>query len=92
MPDSNTKQRSSGARFYAIGFDLAAAVLGFSLVGYWIDRHYGSSPWGLLVCAVLGVIGGLYNLIRDSRKAFADTVPRTSRTRRTPKGDGDTEE
>ncbi|HYX23691.1 MAG TPA: AtpZ/AtpI family protein [Thermoanaerobaculia bacterium] len=53
-----------------IGFEMAAAVAGFTLIGYWWDRHFGSSPWGLLTCAALGLIGGTYNLIRQSQTAF----------------------
>ena len=49
--------------------ELAAAVGGFSLLGYWIDRHYDSSPWGLLIGALLGLIGGFYNLIKASLSA-----------------------
>lgn len=52
-----------------VGLELAAAVGGLSLVGYWIDRHYGSSPWGLLVGALLGCIGGFYNLVKTSLAA-----------------------
>ena len=51
------------------GIELAAAVGGFSLLGYWIDRHYNSSPWGLLIGALLGLVGGFYNLIKASLSA-----------------------
>ena len=48
---------------------MAGAVAGFALAGYWIDRHYGSEPWGIIVGLVLGLVGGLYNLIRQSFQA-----------------------
>lgn len=48
------------------GFEIAAAVGGFAALGWWIDRQRGSSPWGLLIGALLGLVGGLYNLIRAS--------------------------
>ena len=41
-------------RLAGTGVELAAAVGGFALLGYWIDRHYDSSPWGLLIGALLG--------------------------------------
>ncbi len=53
-------------RLTGMGVELAGAVIGFTLVGLWIDRRYETEPWGLLVCAILGLIGGLYNLIRTS--------------------------
>ena len=64
-PGSGGWQALSG-----IGFELVAAVAGFTLIGYWWDRHFGSRPWGLLTGAVLGLIGGMYNLIRQSLSAF----------------------
>jgi F0F1-type ATP synthase assembly protein I len=53
-------------RLAGTGIELAAAVGGFALLGYWIDRHYGSSPKGLLIGALLGLVGGFYNLIKAS--------------------------
>ena len=51
------------------GFELAAAVGGFAVVGHLIDRSRGSHPKGLLIGAILGLIGGMYNLIRASLAA-----------------------
>jgi F0F1-type ATP synthase assembly protein I len=58
--------RTSGLRLAGVGMEFAAAVAGLSLAGYWIDRHYGSEPWGVLAGAALGLIGGTYNLIRQA--------------------------
>ncbi|WP_171469344.1 AtpZ/AtpI family protein [Frigoriglobus tundricola] len=33
------------------------------LLGAWIDRRYGSAPWGLLVGAVVGFVGGVAHLM-----------------------------
>jgi F0F1-type ATP synthase assembly protein I len=44
-------------------------VAGFALLGYWIDRHYGSQPWGLLTGLVLGIVGGLYNMVSEALRA-----------------------
>ncbi len=49
-----------------MGFELVAAVGGFTLGGYWWDRHFATAPWGVLVGVVLGLVGGMYNLIRQS--------------------------
>lgn len=62
----DSKQRASWARLSGIGFELVAAVAVFTLIGYWWDRHFQTGPWGLLVGALLGVVGGMYNLIRQS--------------------------
>lgn len=77
--------RPAWIRFAGIGVEFAAAVAGFTVVGYWIDNHYGSSPKGVLIGAVLGLIGGTYNLIRESLGAFK-VAARQDSGRRLEKG------
>ncbi len=58
------KKRSSRSRLAGLGFEFAGAVAGFTLFGYWIGKHYGDPQLGILIGAVLGIVGGMYNLIR----------------------------
>ncbi|HKI04267.1 MAG TPA: AtpZ/AtpI family protein [Thermoanaerobaculia bacterium] len=60
------------ARLSGLGIELAAAVAGFVAVGYWWDRHFGTSPWGIVGWGSAGLVGGLYNLIRQSLLAFKE--------------------
>ncbi len=48
----------------AVGFQLAATVIGGLLFGSWLDKKFGTDPWLTLVGILLGAIGGFYNLIR----------------------------
>jgi F0F1-type ATP synthase assembly protein I len=64
------KDRPSWLRFSGIGIEFAAAVAGFTMVGWWVDRHWNCRPWGLLSGAVLGLTGGMYNMIRQALGAF----------------------
>ncbi len=66
----NKRDRPSWIRFSGIGIEFAAAVAGFAALGYWVDRKWGCTPWGVLIGACLGLIGGTYNLIRKSQAAF----------------------
>jgi ATP synthase protein I len=68
MP-GRVQQLSKSARLASLGIELAASLGGFALLGYWIDRHYGTAPWGLLICALLGLVGGMYNLVRSALQA-----------------------
>jgi F0F1-type ATP synthase assembly protein I len=73
------KRSSAGTgwtRYANLGFELAAAVGGFALLGWWIGRHYGRADLGLLIGAVLGIVGGLYNLLRTSLVALRDQANR----------------
>lgn len=49
-----------------MGFELAGGIIGFVLVGYWIDYSFGTAPTGAISGAVLGCIGGFYNFIRQA--------------------------
>ena len=63
--------RPSWLRFSGIGFEFAAAVGGFALLGYWlVDRNWDTWPWGMIIGVMLGLVGGGYNLIRESMGAF----------------------
>jgi hypothetical protein len=75
MPGKQQIQRGDAARAYSLGFELVCAVAGFVLVGFWIDRHYSSGPWGTLVCLFLGLIGGVYNLIRGASRMTSGPRP-----------------
>lgn len=52
-----------------LGFELLAAVVGFTLLGVWIDRRWETGPWGLVICAAIGIVGGLYNFVRLAIRA-----------------------
>ncbi len=65
-----------------MGLELGAAVAGFTFLGIWIDRRYDTEPWGVLVCAAIGVVGGLYNFVRAARiAAGSSAASATSRNR-----------
>ena len=64
-------------RMAGMGLELAAAVIGFTLLGIWIDRRYDSEPWGVLICAAIGVVGGLYNFVRAALAAAAASAGET---------------
>ena len=65
-------------RLASLGTELAGAVAGGSLLGYWLDRRFGTSPLWFIVCAAIGVVGGLYNLIRKALQETAE-IGRTKR-------------
>lgn len=59
-------------RYSGVGLELAGATAGLALVGYWIDRRFGTSPWGILGGVVIGIVGGLYNLVKASLEAVRE--------------------
>ena len=66
-------ERSPGwVRHAGVGLELAGAVGGLALVGYWIDNWYGTSPWGILGGVFIGFVGGFYNLVKESLLAVRE--------------------
>ena len=71
------RDRANWVRFSGIGFEFAAALAGFTLIGLWIDRSYGTTPRYTLIGAVLGIVGGGYNFIRSSLSALREANRRS---------------
>ncbi|HEY0515300.1 MAG TPA: AtpZ/AtpI family protein [Thermoanaerobaculia bacterium] len=63
------ESRKSSSRLSGLGFEFVGAVVGLTLAGYWWDGHFGTGPWGILIGLFLGLVGGTYNLIRQSMLA-----------------------
>jgi F0F1-type ATP synthase assembly protein I len=59
-------------RYSGVGLELAGATAGLALVGHWIDSRFATAPWGILGGVVIGIVGGLYNLIRESLAAVRE--------------------
>jgi len=89
--EKRTNQASGGALRYAgAGVELAATVIVACLLGFWIDRRFGTEPWGLVILAVVGVVGGLYNLVRHAvLEMFQPPDGDPSRRGPTDEGPGD---
>jgi F0F1-type ATP synthase assembly protein I len=56
-------------RLTGLGFELAASIAGGVLVGWWIDRELGSSPKATIGLGLIGLLGGMYNLIKTALRS-----------------------
>ena len=65
-------KEASGARellrYLSLGTQLAITVAVFVLVGWWVDKRYGWTPWGILTLGTLGVAAGLYHFLKETMK------------------------
>src|SRR3954451_1208465 len=48
------------------GLQFAATTALFALMGWYCDRHFGWTPWGIVGFSMLGFIGGLFLLIKEA--------------------------
>jgi ATP synthase protein I len=69
---SADKRFPGWVRYSGAGIELAGATAGLALLGYWVDGKFGTKPWGILVGVLFGLVGGLYNLVRESLEAVKE--------------------
>ena len=74
------RQRSSELGLAGIGLDLAASVAVGALLGWWIDSRFDTTPWGTLICATIGIVGGLLNFVRSARRVSLREAREARRT------------
>jgi F0F1-type ATP synthase assembly protein I len=60
------------APFLTMGFQLAAAVVIFLLLGHWCDKKFGIEPFGKLIGLLLGSAGGFIKFFRTVASITAD--------------------
>ena len=54
---------------FRMAADFVAAVIVGAVLGVGIDALLHSSPWGLIVCLILGFITGVWNVVRVAQAA-----------------------
>ena len=54
------------APYMGLGMQLAAAMVAFGALGWWLDGRFATTPWLLIVGIVLGATGGMIHLIRTA--------------------------
>ena len=52
-----------------LGVELVVIMGVMGLIGWYIDKHFGTSPVWLVVLLVVGAVGGMYRFIRTAMKA-----------------------
>jgi F0F1-type ATP synthase assembly protein I len=83
-----------------MGVEFSAGIVGMLALGWLVDEGLGTKPWGMIVGAAMGIVGGGYNFFkqaqkmnRDASEAFRRDYPdRRSSTRRDAGRDGDRSE
>lgn len=70
--DRSTEQKNAGKQSWQRGFANAWMVLGAApsglLIGYFVDRAYGTAPWWMLGLSLTFLAVSLYQLVKDSWK------------------------
>ena len=67
-PDNDDMSNSGLGIGLRIGMELIIAVMMGIAIGWFIDRTFGTKPWGLMVFSILGMASGVLNVIRVANK------------------------
>ena len=72
-----------------LGMEVATQVGAGALLGWLFDRWRGTAPTGLLVGAVIGIVVGLWSLIKGGVKLNRELDRQTARRRSAPPDDNE---
>jgi ATP synthase protein I len=61
-----TSDSSALGQAFRLSAEFVAGVAAGGIMGWIVDHLLGSSPWGLIVCLLLGFCAGMLNLMRAS--------------------------
>ena len=54
------------APYLTLGIQLAAAIIFFFLIGWWLDSKYDTSPALKIVGLLIGAVGGMIKFLRSA--------------------------
>ena len=63
--DKSQKRSKTDSVAFRAATDLVAGVAVGTFIGYWIDRFFGSTPFGMIIFLFLGFIAGFMNIYRS---------------------------
>ena len=53
---------------FKLGTELVAAVMVGTIIGFILDKWFGTKPWLILLFFFVGVIAGIMNVIKSAKK------------------------
>ena len=67
LSDNNQNSSSIGAAF-KLSTELVSAVAVGTIIGFILDKTFGTKPWLIIIFFFIGVIAGIINVIRSAKK------------------------
>jgi len=66
LSDNNQNSSSIGAAF-KLSTELVSAVAVGTIIGFILDKTFGTKPWLIIIFFFVGVIAGMINVIKSAK-------------------------
>ena len=66
--NKNTEPPSSIGTAFKMSTELVSAVAVGTIIGFILDRTFGTKPWLILIFFFVGVIAGILNVIKSAKR------------------------
>lgn len=65
MSPKDVQQENAPMPISRIGFDFLATIMGSAILGWLVDKGFGSKPWGMIAILILGFVAGIVGVWRS---------------------------
>jgi ATP synthase protein I len=63
----NNENRSSIGTAFKLSTELVSAVAVGTIIGFILDKTFGTKPWLILIFFFVGVVAGIINVVRSAK-------------------------
>jgi|TARA_B100000686_G_scaffold338519_1_gene411161 ATP synthase protein I len=66
--DKNKQSKSSIGQAFKMSTELVSAVVVGTIIGFILDKTFGTKPWLILIFFFVGVAAGIINVVKSAKK------------------------
>ena len=66
--DKNNQSKSSIGQAFKMSTELVSAVVVGTIIGFILDKTFGTKPWLILIFFFVGVAAGIINVVKSAKK------------------------
>ena len=66
--EKENPQTSNFGQAFKLSTELVAAVLVGTIIGFILDNWFDTKPWLIIIFFFVGVVAGIFNVIRSAKK------------------------